>query len=92
MHRIDKRIKVVHKKNGGLSDARNAGMKYVTGEFTLFVDSDDWLERNMIQEMVNKSKQYKADIVQSAFYYAYDDHLLFDQSILFEKCSTCCFK
>src|SRR4051812_16630530 len=75
---IDKRVKVIHKKNGGLSDARNAGMKYVTGHFTLFVDSDDWLDRDMVQEMVNKSEQYKAEIVQSAFYYAYDDHLLFD--------------
>lgn len=40
----DSRIIAVHKKNGGLSDARNYGMQYVTGEFTIFVDSDDWLE------------------------------------------------
>lgn len=74
----DLRVKAVHKKNGGLSDARNAGMKYVIGYYTLFVDSDDWLERNMIEEMVKKSLEYKADVVQSGFYYAYDDYLLFD--------------
>lgn len=74
----DKRIKVIHKKNGGLSDARNQGMKYVTGEFTVFVDSDDWLATEMIGELVDKSFVYNADVVQSAFYYAYDDYLLFE--------------
>jgi glycosyltransferase involved in cell wall biosynthesis len=76
--KTDWRITVVHKKNGGLSDARNEGMQYVTGDFTLFVDSDDWLEKNMIEEMVHMSLRFKADVVQSAFYYAYEDHLLFD--------------
>ncbi|MEH7440670.1 glycosyltransferase family 2 protein [Neobacillus drentensis] len=77
----DKRVKAVHKENGGLSDARNYGMRYVTGEFTLFVDSDDWLEQKMIQELVQASYKYQADIVQAAFYYAYDDHLLFDSRV-----------
>jgi glycosyltransferase involved in cell wall biosynthesis len=73
------RIKVIHKSNGGLSDARNQGMEQVTGEFTVFVDSDDWLEQDMITNMVNNSLKYKADVVQSAFYYAYDDKLLLDR-------------
>lgn len=77
--KADNRIIVIHKKNGGLSDARNTGMLHVTGEYILFVDSDDWLENNMIEQMLNTSIKLKADIVQSAFYYAYDDHLLFDQ-------------
>jgi glycosyltransferase involved in cell wall biosynthesis len=75
----DERIKVIHKENGGLSDARNHGMKEVTGKFTMFVDSDDWLEVNMIENMVNCSFKYKADVVQSAFYYAYEDKLLIDR-------------
>jgi glycosyltransferase involved in cell wall biosynthesis len=74
----DRRIKVFHKQNGGLSDARNHGMGYVTGEFTVFVDSDDWLSPKMIEEMVNKSFIYDADIVQAAFYYTYDDCLLLE--------------
>lgn len=74
----DKRIIPLHKENGGLSDARNYGMKYVTGEFTFFVDSDDWLEHSMIETMVMNSIKFQADVVQSAFYYAYEDHLLFD--------------
>lgn len=76
--KTDSRIKVIHKENGGLSDARNHGMLIATGEFTLFVDSDDWIENVMIEEMVNNSVKYNADIVQTAFYYAYDDYLMFD--------------
>lgn len=74
----DRRIRVFHKENGGLSDARNHGMRYVTGEFTVFVDSDDWLAPGMIEEMVSKSCVYNAEIVQTAFYYAYDDYLLLE--------------
>ena len=39
----DKRIKVIHKPNGGLSDARNAGLEIATGEYISFIDSDDWI-------------------------------------------------
>jgi len=53
-------------------------MEYVTGEYTLFVDSDDWVERNMIEELIKISLDNQADVVQSAFYYAYEDHLLYD--------------
>ena len=40
----DSRIRVIHKENGGLSDARNAGIDIATGEYIAFVDSDDWIE------------------------------------------------
>ncbi|WP_164667390.1 glycosyltransferase family 2 protein [Virgibacillus doumboii] len=75
----DERIKVIHKENGGLSDARNHGMKHVIGEFTMFVDSDDWIEPKMVEQMVKYSREYQADVVQSAFYYAYDDKILLDK-------------
>lgn len=74
----DHRIISLHKSNGGLSDARNAGMRYVSGDFTLFIDSDDWIESRMVEKMVEASLAFSADIVQCGFYYAYDDHLLFD--------------
>ncbi|WP_226620259.1 glycosyltransferase family 2 protein [Cytobacillus firmus] len=74
----DSRIITVHKENGGLSDARNAGMEYVTGNYTMFVDSDDWLDVSMIEKLMNAITKYQADVVQSAFYYAYEDHLLYD--------------
>lgn len=47
----DSRVKVVHKQNGGLSDARNAGMTIATGELTGFVDSDDWIAPDMYQHL-----------------------------------------
>ena len=43
----DSRIRVIHKKNGGLSDARNAGLEIATGEYIGFVDSDDWIHKDM---------------------------------------------
>lgn len=45
----DGRIRVIHKSNGGLSDARNAGIQICTGEYICFVDSDDWVEPTMVQ-------------------------------------------
>lgn len=50
----DNRIRVLHKKNGGLSDARNAGLKMVTGDYVIFVDSDDfWVGRDSLQKLVD---------------------------------------
>ncbi|SHR97853.1 glycosyl transferase family protein [Mycobacteroides abscessus subsp. abscessus] len=75
----DKRIIAIHKQNGGLSDARNVGMDKVSGEYVIFVDSDDWLEKDFIEMLIYASKSENADIVQSGFYYAYDDYLLYDE-------------
>lgn len=47
----DSRIKVIHKKNGGLSDARNAGLAVATGEYIAFVDSDDWVDPNYLHHL-----------------------------------------
>ena len=43
----DDRVRVIHKPNGGLSDARNYGMAVATGEYVMFVDSDDWIESEL---------------------------------------------
>ena len=48
----DKRIKVIHKKNGGLSDARNAGLEIAKGEYISFIDSDDYINEHMYEDML----------------------------------------
>ena len=58
----DPRIHVVHKKNGGLSDARNAGMAIATGKFITFLDSDDWIDPNMYELLYQRINEDHSDI------------------------------
>ena len=58
----DERVRVIHKKNGGLSDARNAGMLASTGEYLMFVDSDDWLEKGAVSLLYQLLVEYNAQI------------------------------
>lgn len=59
----DSRVKVIHKKNGGLSDARNAGMEVSTGEFLSFVDSDDLLPPDAIERLLSLAQTHDTDLV-----------------------------
>ena len=68
----DGRIKLISKKNGGLSDARNAGLDAASGEYLFFVDSDDFLELNAISELVSRAKAYEADVVVCNYTYAHE--------------------
>ena len=65
--RKDKRIKVIHKKNGGLSDARNVGLKAATGDYLIFVDSDDVISPNLCSVVNETLQKVNADIVQYGF-------------------------
>lgn len=58
----DSRIRVLHKKNGGLSDARNAGLEIASGEYITFVDSDDWISENCIEVLYEICRQQNTDI------------------------------
>lgn len=58
----DARIKVIHKGNGGLSSARNAGLEIATGDYITFVDSDDWLELNMYEVLYTNLIKEDADV------------------------------
>lgn len=59
----DSRIKVIHKRNGGLSDARNAGLDKSRGEYIAFLDSDDFVSPKWIEEMLDAALNYDADVV-----------------------------
>ena len=69
----DNRIVVIHKKNGGLSDARNAGLKISTGDFITFVDSDDYVNKDFISTLVSLIQDFEADIAISPFIHFKDD-------------------
>lgn len=58
----DSRIKVLHKVNGGLSSARNEGIKMASGEYIAFVDGDDWIDEKMYEDMLLIIQKYGADI------------------------------
>jgi glycosyltransferase involved in cell wall biosynthesis len=68
----DKRIFVKHKTNGGLADARNTGLLMARGELIGFVDSDDWIEKDMYEIMIHDHLKTNSDIVACGLYYADD--------------------
>lgn len=65
---LDSRIKVIHKKNGGLSDARNHGLEIAQGKYTLFVDSDDYIKTNAIETLYAYAENENLDIVSANAY------------------------
>lgn len=70
---MDIRIKVIHKKNGGLSDARNAGLNVATGDYISFLDSDDYIHKEFYETLINLIIQYDADVAQCEFLKVYED-------------------
>lgn len=72
----DCRIKVIHKKNGGLSSARNTGLKCATGMFIGFVDSDDWVAEDTYEIMYNTAIQDELDIVSCAAFNVFENQIV----------------
>lgn len=68
----DGRVRVIHKENGGLSDARNAGLEQAAGEYFMFVDSDDYIAPTMIERLYNSIQSESADIAACNFCYVFD--------------------
>lgn len=72
--KIDNRIKVVHKENGGLSDARNVGMKVATGEYVSFIDSDDYISLDFYETLLQTMIDNDSDIVECGVVKFYEDN------------------
>ena len=69
-----KNIKAYRKTNGGLSDARNFGIKHATGEYIAFIDSDDYIDKRMLEKMYYKAKNNNLDIVVCNSVNIYDNN------------------
>lgn len=69
----DDRIKVIHKKNSGVSDSRNAGIEAADGDYILFVDSDDYINENTVEDNLKTAIEKNADIVIFCFKYIITD-------------------
>ena len=86
----DERVKVIHKPNGGLSDARNVGLQHATGDYVTFVDSDDfWANDTDLEQLVNEAKKTpECDFIgfNCSYYYESENKILpwieFDDKIL----------
>lgn len=73
VRKYNDKIKYYTKKNGGLSDARNYGLKFATGDYIAFLDSDDYVVNTMYEKMYNKAIKEKCDYVECDFIWKYDN-------------------
>lgn len=83
---IDKRVIVINKDNGGLSDARNVGLKKATGAYIAFVDSDDFIEQDMYELLYNEIHLNNADISGCDYYIYNKNTIAKSDTITQEKC------
>lgn len=70
----DPRVRVIHKTNGGVSTARNAGLDAATGDYVAFVDSDDYIDASMYENMMSIIRTYSCDVVMCDCVKEYPDH------------------
>lgn len=88
----DNRIKIINKKNGGLSNARNCGLKLVNGQYIMFVDSDDWIDLETCQKSLDMMIKYSVDVVMWSYIREYENRslpkIIFDKEIYFDEKET----
>lgn len=88
----DKRVLVIHQKNGGLSAARNAGLKVASGKYIAYVDSDDWIVPEMYEVLCNYAYKYDLDMVKCLVKEVNDNgegSLLLPKNIVKNEILTC---
>lgn len=77
--RKDSRVRVFHKKNGGVSSARQCGIDNALGEYTIHADPDDWVDYNMLEELYAKAKKDDADMVICDFYEEFQERQIYQK-------------
>lgn len=80
-------VKVLHKSNGGLSDARNHGTAHATGEYVFYLDSDDYLVRDSLRTEIEAARKTGSDVVCGNFYYRYSSHAMPFNKEPYETCT-----
>lgn len=70
--KMDSRVKVIHKENGGLSSARNVGIENASGEYLVFLDADDWIAPNFVERLLDVALAHDCDIVQCSHQDVFD--------------------
>ena len=93
--KIDQRVRVIHKSNGGLSSARNVGIGVAKGEYIGFVDSDDWVAEEMYEKLIDAADSNEADIAvcgiyhvkhgKTSVYYSFDNEQLIEHDEAVKK-------
>lgn len=81
----DKRVNVIHKKNGGVSDARNAGLELQKGEYLTFIDSDDWIRIEYLEHLYYMLKKAEADIAICNYFRCTQASATINQKLSVEK-------
>lgn len=71
-YKVDERVKVFHTENRGLSAARNLGLDEATGDWIGFVDSDDWIEPDMYEVLIDRALEAGADVVECGWFQEYE--------------------
>lgn len=84
--RLDNRIQVIHKRNGGLSDARNEGLKIASGEYISFIDSDDYIDKDFYKILMDLIINNNADVAECSYKKITDgDNSNYKKDVLREK-------
>ena len=81
---LDKRVKVIHKQNGGLVSARQAGLKLSSGKYIVNVDGDDWIEPVLLERIHTIAERYDPDVISYAFFCDFPEYIKRDEEPLQE--------